>query len=246
MTSRHAVLAAALLPLALALAAPAAAQTAGQPEAGNEAAAAPQTAVVVPAQTEAADAPAGQTQPTAAPAGQPQTAPVQISVNPPQQAPGTAPVPPRPLPERPASPTVVLVLIGLLGVVGIAFLLMIRTALGAKGSGWSLAQALSESEPAPFLDPSGNPVRENGDSGPLLLTPKLQPSTSRLIALMGLFGILLLYLGFGAVILYYFGTGQNLPAGIDEVQSFLLAGLTLFAPYVVNKFADVFKSFARR
>ena len=161
------------------------------------------------------------------------TPPVQISVN---QPPATAQTPQPPLPANPAEEWLVLLLIGLLAAVGIAVLLTIRKALAKPDSGWSLAEALSEPETM-TQDPAA--------ATPVTVT-RLVPSTSRLIAFMGLFGILLLYLGFGAVLLYYFGTGQNLPGGVDEVQSFLLAGLTLFAPYVVNKFADIFKSFGNR
>jgi hypothetical protein len=225
---RHKARFAAPLLLIACLAAPAAGQPTAQP--AVQPAAVPRTPVVqAPAQPQAS------------------TVPVQTSVTPPPAAAQpAAPVQARPLPARPANPTVVIVLILLLGALGLAFLWMIRKALERETSNWSLAEALSENEPTPFLDSSGNPLRENGTTGPLLMTTKLVSSTSRLIALMGLFGILLLYLGFGAVILYYYGTGQHLPDGTDEVQSFLLAGLTLFAPYVVNKFAEVFKSFARR
>ena len=31
---------------------------------------------------------------------------------------------------------------------------------------------------------------------------------------------------------------------LDKVQGFLVSGLTLFAPYLVNKFASVFESLA--
>ena len=36
----------------------------------------------------------------------------------------------------------------------------------------------------------------------------------------------------------------SLPESIDKVVDFLIAGLTLFAPYVVNKFSTVFEGLA--
>jgi hypothetical protein len=60
-------------------------------------------------------------------------------------------------------------------------------------------------------------------------------------ALMGTVVILLLFLGFGAVAIFSFASTGSLPKSMDQVVSFLLAGLTLFAPYAVNKFSKVFE-----
>lgn len=140
------------------------------------------------------------------------------------------------LPGRPVGDTLALVMIGLLALIGLAFLAIIFTRLAA--SNWSLAEALSENVAEPAFDPAGNPVM----AGAVQATrSRMVPSTSRLIALMGLFAILLLYIGFGGAVLYYFTTGQVLPPQIGEVRSFLYAGLTLFAPYVVSKFSSIFK-----
>lgn len=223
-------LAAPLLLVAAGLAMPASAQQAAAP---------PSQARTAPAPVQPS-APPQQQSGTTTTTQTATTPPVQISVN---QPPATttaasAPIPQPPLPGDPAAEWLVLLLIGLLAAVGIAVLLTIKKALADQNSGWSLAEALSE--PETFTDDS------TAAGGAQVTVTRLVPSTSRLIAFMGLFGILLLYLGFGAVLLYYFGTGQNLPGGVDEIQSFLLAGLTLFAPYVVNKFADVFKSFGNR
>ncbi|HEX8063844.1 MAG TPA: hypothetical protein VF535_11575 [Allosphingosinicella sp.] len=162
-------------------------------------------------------------------AGQPPAAP----------APAVAPpaTPTVVLPGRPVGDTTALVMIALLGLVGLIFLGIIATRLAAAN--WALADALSEDVVVPVFDATtGAPIM----AGAVQATAsKLVPSTSRLIALMGLFAILLLYTGFGAAVLYYFATGQVLPPQIGEVRSFLYAGLTLFAPYIVNKFSDVFK-----
>jgi hypothetical protein len=127
-----------------------------------------------------------------------------------------------------------------LAVLGLTALVWIYVVL-RDAPAWHLADALSEDTDMPLKDAAGNPVMNNGSP---VLAPVLVSSTSRLIALYGMIAILLLYLGFGAFVLYDIGAGQPLPPNLDKVQAFLVSGLTLFAPYVVNKFASVFTSLA--
>jgi hypothetical protein len=129
------------------------------------------------------------------------------------------------------------VIVALGGAAAFGFFLLNR-ALGT--STWSLADAVSEEITVTVLDANGIPIKD-AQGVPEQVT-KLGASTSRLIALMGLFAILLLYLGMGAVVLFYFGTGQGTPPGLIDATKFLLSGLTLFAPYIVNKFAGVFQA----
>src|SRR5207247_1467676 len=121
-------------------------------------------------------------------------------------------------------------------------LLLIRAALGS--SKWSLADALSEEAEVTSMeaDPAGGTKPRLDASGKPLMVTEMRSSTSRLIALMGMIVILLMFLGFGAFALYSFGKTGNMPDSIDKVVNFLLAGLTLFAPYLVNKFATAFES----
>lgn len=72
---------------------------------------------------------------------------------------------------------------------------------------------------------------------------KLHASSSRLIAFMGSLVILFIFFGFGTVALYGFATTGTVPATLKDITDYLLAGLTLFAPYTVNKFAKLFESF---
>ncbi|MFH1167282.1 MAG: hypothetical protein V1852_24970 [Pseudomonadota bacterium] len=58
---------------------------------------------------------------------------------------------------------------------------------------------------------------------------------------MGMIVILFMFIGFGIFALYGFGKTGSMPQGIDRVVSFLMAGMTLFAPYIVNKFASLFQ-----
>lgn len=121
-------------------------------------------------------------------------------------------------------------------------LLLIRTALAA--SHWSLADALSEAvevtatvknaegDLEPKLDASGKPV----------MVTEPRASSSRLIALMGMMGILLMFVGFGSFSLYAFALTGTMSSQIDKVIYFLMSGMTLFAPYVVSKFSSMFQS----
>lgn len=80
-----------------------------------------------------------------------------------------------------------------------------------------------------LLGPDGKPV----------VAPQMAASTSRLIALIGTMAILFLYVGFGMFALFHFGQTGQVPSSLKDVVSFLVAGLTLFAPYAVNKVSSV-------
>lgn len=135
-------------------------------------------------------------------------------------------------------------------------LIAMRRRLGKEG--WSLANALSEPTRLTIpIDPrwsqsQGDHQADQGgtagissvgvgsanESPPTALTV-LEPSSSRLIAMMGMVVILLTYLGFGIFSLYTFGLTCQMPASTAAVTSFLYAGLTLFAPYAANKVSGI-------
>lgn len=126
----------------------------------------------------------------------------------------------------------------------IAVFLGLAIALGAVGrrlgdpaTRWSLADALSEEADLTVPDAAGLPYTVNGV---VAKKTELVASSSRLIAFMGLLAIMFLYLGFGAFILWGFAKTGTIPAAASGVTNYLLGGMTLFAPYVVNKFASVF------
>lgn len=118
--------------------------------------------------------------------------------------------------------------------------------------GWSLANALSE--PTRLTIPAemrwtdsggdrlamgsgasnGSKVLRGADGTPVAMT-LLEASSSRMIATLGGLAILMLYMGFGIFALYSFGLTCQLPASMPAVTTFLLSGLSLFAPYVANK-----------
>jgi hypothetical protein len=108
---------------------------------------------------------------------------------------------------------------------------------------WSLSDALSEETELTAIDKTtSQPLRDA--SGNELKVTELRASVSRLIALMGMLVILFMFLGFGSFAMYRFAMTGNMPSGMDEVINFLVAGLTLFAPYAVNKFSSLFESLA--
>ena len=121
----------------------------------------------------------------------------------------------------------------------ITALLLVKQAL--SGTKWSLSDALSEETDITATNPqNGAPALDSGGK-PMQIT-ELRASSSRLIALMGMIFILIMYLGFGTFTLYGFAKTGKVPGSIDTIIKFLVSGLTLFAPYVVNKFSSIFQS----
>ncbi|MDG4475798.1 hypothetical protein [Thiovibrio frasassiensis] len=113
-------------------------------------------------------------------------------------------------------------------------------------SSWSLADALSEEVEVTAMekDAAGASKVVLDASGKPLMITELRASSSRMVALMGMIAILLMFLGFGAFALFVFAKTGSMPESIEQVVNYLLAGLTLFAPYVVNKFSSIFESLA--
>jgi GH24 family phage-related lysozyme (muramidase) len=116
--------------------------------------------------------------------------------------------------------------------------------------GWDIRKALSEPTTLNLVDqningPAGSPSRYNSLDSMQRVTV-MEASVSRLIAMAGLIMLILFYLGFGIISLYHFGRTCQMPADMGSVTSFLYAGLTFFAPYLITKFSEVFSPFARR
>ena len=111
----------------------------------------------------------------------------------------------------------------------------IRQSLAA--SNWSIADALSEE--VEISDPQAN--QQTPPNPPNKVTV-LRASVSRLIALVGMFVIVFLFLGFGIVLVKTYAESGTAPkqGDVESIRTFLLAGMTLFAPYLVNKFSGIF------
>jgi len=116
--------------------------------------------------------------------------------------------------------------------------------------GWDIRKALSEPTTLNLVDQNLNgPPRSPSGVDPLTAMQQvtvMEASVSRLIAMAGLIMLILFYLGFGIISLYHFGRTCQMPADMGSVTSFLYAGLTFFAPYLITKFSEVFSPFARR
>jgi hypothetical protein len=136
---------------------------------------------------------------------------------------------------------VYVVVIGVL-LASVLSLLMIRSALTV--SVWSFSDALSEPTELTAMAPGADGVsRPQLDAaGKPLVVTEMRASASRMLALMGAVVILIMFLGFGSVALFSFAITGELPPSMDRVVNFLLAGMTLFAPYVANKFSGLFAS----
>ena len=113
-------------------------------------------------------------------------------------------------------------------------------------SGWDLRRALSEASEISFLPegPRSEPLLN--PKGEAVSVRVMVPSVSRLIALSGLIMLILFYFGFGLIGLYHFGRTCEMPGDMQGVTTFLYAGLTFFAPYLVSKFASIFGKPGRR
>ncbi len=113
---------------------------------------------------------------------------------------------------------------------------------------WSFSDALSEATEVTAVEPdnAGVPrIKLDAAGNPMKVT-QMRASSSRMLALMGAIVILLMFLGFGSVALFSFANTGELPQAMDKVVNFLLAGMTLFAPYAVNQFSKVFEGLSPR
>jgi hypothetical protein len=105
-----------------------------------------------------------------------------------------------------------------------------------------LADALSEEASVVSLEADGHGgfrPRLDADGKPIMIT-ELRASSSRMIALVGMILILLMFLGFGIFSIYFFAKTGVMPI-TDNIVNFLTAGMTLFAPYLVNQFSALFE-----
>lgn len=112
----------------------------------------------------------------------------------------------------------------------IVFLLVVKANL--KGNKWSLGDALSESDLA--KNPDGSVLKDK-DGNPVFIR-----SSSRLIAFIGFFGIIVWIVGLSIPTLYQFACTGKVP-DLSGISAFLLAQAGIFAPYVANKIAGAFK-----
>ena len=112
--------------------------------------------------------------------------------------------------------------------------------------GWEIRKALSETSELSFVPDGANSRPLLNQKGEAINVRVMEPSVSRLIALCGLIMLILFYFGFGIISIYHFGRTCEMPGDIQGVTTFLYAGMTFFAPYLVSKFASIFGKPGRR
>lgn len=114
------------------------------------------------------------------------------------------------------------------GLAGAFFLILVigLIAMSAKGK-WSIADALSEEA---AYQPAKIEKKED---------IAMVPSTSRLIALLGLLGILTIVMGVGYAVIWNLFVYQKVP-DLSQVKSFLFGAAVLFAPYLANQVREIF------
>jgi hypothetical protein len=110
-------------------------------------------------------------------------------------------------------------------------IVIVLVAYMVKGK-WSLAGALSEES---SYQPKEIVVSQDGQSNVVMVA-----STSRLIALLGLLGILTTVLGIGYSIIWNLFVYGTVPP-LTQVRSFLFGAACLFAPYLANQARAAFE-----
>ena len=98
----------------------------------------------------------------------------------------------------------------------------ILVGLGRKGSGWSIASAISEESQ---FQPS------QIDKNSVIVFA----SASRFIAVIGLCGIFSIVLGIGYYLLWSLFLFNEVPANLGKISTFLASTATLFVPYAFNQ-----------
>jgi hypothetical protein len=119
----------------------------------------------------------------------------------------------------------------LLACLSVGFLAVLAvTVLSLKKGGWRLDEALSEETAAPLA----------GSAAPAAAASSVQrlaPSTSRLIAFLGLIASLTLFLGVGFCYIWRLANGVALPSSSD-IMPIIYGGAVTFAPYAFNKASE--------
>ena len=102
----------------------------------------------------------------------------------------------------------------------------------------ALSEESEETETTTTTDPkTGTPVTKKVEN-------KMVLSSSRLIAFLGLIGILGMFLGTGLYTLYALFSDKPIP-DLEKIASFLTVGAVIFAPYVANQLKGIFSPFKK-
>jgi len=103
-----------------------------------------------------------------------------------------------------------------------------------KDNAWSMGKALSEN----------TIVEQNDLQNPGMTVMAPMPSSSRLIAFLGMIVLLATFLAFGTSMIWGLGKTGTVP-DMEHAQGFLLAGMSMFAPYLISQGREAVKSFGK-
>lgn len=109
-----------------------------------------------------------------------------------------------------------------------------------RATDWSLTDALSEEVDITTRNVGTDGLVLRDAEGKFLLEKVMRASSSRLIAFFGTIVIMMLYVGAGIAVLHRFAVTGTIPPDAEKLTTFLVSGMVLFAPYIVNKFSAVF------
>jgi hypothetical protein len=125
----------------------------------------------------------------------------------------------------------------LLGLVLFLFLGLVVTVYALKKRRWSLADALSEE-----VTPAVNSQQNGTQTTRLVSQPALAPSSSRLIAFIGLLASFTFFVGVGLVVVWRLAKGQE-PPDPKSYMPMVYGGAVTFAPYLFNKASEAISNF---
>jgi hypothetical protein len=135
--------------------------------------------------------------------------------------------------------------VGVAGAVAFVIILAVLLPMTLRGKNEWLSLALSESEP--LRDKDGQLIIKDKDGKLVAATaagaegsPVYPRSASRLIAFIGLFSIIIWGMAVMVPALSVFARTGNFP-DLGSATKFIVAQAGIFAPYIVNKVAGIFK-----
>ncbi len=111
------------------------------------------------------------------------------------------------------------------------------TVYALKKRRWSLADALSEE-----VTPAVSSQQNGTQTTRLVAQPALAPSSSRLIAFIGLLASFTFFVGVGLVVVWRLAQGQE-PPDPKTYMPMVYGGGVTFAPYLFNKASEAISNF---
>jgi len=146
--------------------------------------------------------------------------------------------------------TLALTTIGFVDLVFLLCLALVAVAL-RRDPAWSLARALAETitwaapkaAATPALGAAGLQAAGQKDAAPESDEPRVESSSSRLIAFVGMLAVVTVFVGMSNCVLWHCFLPDTHDPDTGVLLKFLCGGASLFVPYAVNQFRSAFESF---